>query len=91
MERVAEEWRRQGEKLDLFDMPVTRLLNAALDGVARTMSETRAETAAYAIPTSSAIAPTSRKRWPSASGRRSIRCLNGRRSGLARDSILPPA
>ena len=53
MERVAEEWRRQGEKLDLFDMPLTRLLNAALDGVARTMAETRAETGAYATPTCS--------------------------------------
>ena len=48
MERVAEEWRAQGETLDFFDMPLTRLLNAALDGVAHTMAETRAATGAYA-------------------------------------------
>src|ERR1700681_3109128 len=41
MERVAEEWERQGETVDPTDMPVTRLLNSAIDGVARTMEETR--------------------------------------------------
>src|SRR5579863_5131442 len=45
MERVAEEWARQGERLDHADMPLTRLLNSAVDGVARTMDETRAEIA----------------------------------------------
>ena len=48
MEKVAEEWARQGETLDPADMPLTRLINAAIDGVARTMEETRAEIAAYA-------------------------------------------
>jgi len=48
MERVAEEWARQGETLDPADMPLTRLLNAAIDGVASKMEETRAEIAAYA-------------------------------------------
>ena len=48
MERVAAEWARQGETLDPADMPVTRLLNSALDGVAGRMDETRAEIAAYA-------------------------------------------
>ena len=48
MLRVAEEWRRQGETLDPADMPVTRLLNAAIDGVARTMEETRGEILRYA-------------------------------------------
>ena len=48
MERVAEEWARQGEALDPADMPITRLLNAAIDGVARTMAETRAEIVRYA-------------------------------------------
>jgi chaperone required for assembly of F1-ATPase len=47
-ERVAEEWARQGERLDAADMPVTRLLNTAIDGVARTMEETRAQIARYA-------------------------------------------
>ncbi|HVP98815.1 MAG TPA: ATP12 family protein [Roseiarcus sp.] len=48
MLRVAEEWRRQGETLDPADMPITRLLNAAIDGVARAMEETRAEILRYA-------------------------------------------
>jgi chaperone required for assembly of F1-ATPase len=48
MARVAEEWARQGETVDPADMPVTRLLNSAIDGVAKTMEETRAEIARYA-------------------------------------------
>ena len=48
MLRVAEEWARQGETLDPADMPITRLLNSAIDGVARTMEETRAEIVRYA-------------------------------------------
>jgi len=48
MAGVAEEWARQGDTLDPADMPVTRLLNSAIDGVARTMDETRAELARYA-------------------------------------------
>jgi chaperone required for assembly of F1-ATPase len=48
MERVAEEWDRQGETVDPTDMPITRLLNSAIDGVARTMEETRADIARYA-------------------------------------------
>jgi chaperone required for assembly of F1-ATPase len=48
MERAAEEWARQGETLDPADMPTTRLLNTALDGVAERMDETRAEIARYA-------------------------------------------
>ena len=45
---VAEEWARQGETIDPADMPLTRLLNSAIDGVARTMEETRAEIVRYA-------------------------------------------
>ncbi len=48
MQAVAEEWARQGEALDLSDMPLTRLLNSAIDGVAKTMDETRAEIVRYA-------------------------------------------
>ena len=48
MLRVAEEWARQGETLDPADMPITKLLNSAIDGVARTMEETRAEIVRYA-------------------------------------------
>jgi chaperone required for assembly of F1-ATPase len=48
MLRVAEEWERQRETLDPADMPLTRLLNSAIDDVARTMAETRAEILRYA-------------------------------------------
>src|SRR5271165_1236205 len=48
MEKAAAEWARQGETLDPSDMPVTRLLNSAIDGVAKTMDETRADIARYA-------------------------------------------
>lgn len=48
MEKAAEEWARQGETLDPSDMPVTRLVNSALDGVAKAMDETRAEVVRYA-------------------------------------------
>ncbi|MBV8103288.1 MAG: ATPase [Hyphomicrobiales bacterium] len=48
MERIAEEWARQGETLDPADMPLTRLLNSAIDGVSRAMDETRADIARYA-------------------------------------------
>ena len=40
--------RRQGETIDPADMPITRLLNSAIDGVARTMDETRADIVRYA-------------------------------------------
>jgi chaperone required for assembly of F1-ATPase len=48
MERVAGEWARQGETVDPADMPLTRLLNSAIDGVSRTMDETRDDIARYA-------------------------------------------
>ncbi len=48
MLKVAAEWARQGESLDPPDMPITRLLNSAIDGVAKTMDETRAEIVRYA-------------------------------------------
>ena len=45
---VAAEWERQRETLDPADMPLTRLLNSAVDGVAFTMAETRADILKYA-------------------------------------------
>ncbi len=48
MLRVAEEWERQHETIDPADMPLTRLLNSAIDGVAHTMAETRADILSYA-------------------------------------------
>jgi chaperone required for assembly of F1-ATPase len=48
MLKVAEEWARQGETVDPADMPLTRLLNSAIDGVSRTMDETRDDIARYA-------------------------------------------
>jgi chaperone required for assembly of F1-ATPase len=48
MLRIAEEWGRQRETIDPADMPLTRLLNSAIDGVAHTMAETRADILRYA-------------------------------------------
>jgi chaperone required for assembly of F1-ATPase len=45
---VAAEWERQGGIVDPTDMPLTRLLNSAIDGVAHTMAETRADILGYA-------------------------------------------
>jgi chaperone required for assembly of F1-ATPase len=48
MAEVAAEWDRQRETIDPADMPLTRLMNSAIDGVARTMDETRADILRYA-------------------------------------------
>ncbi len=48
MLRVAAEWERQRETIEPADMPLTRLLNSAVDGVSRAMAETRAEVLKYA-------------------------------------------
>ncbi len=47
-EAIATEWAGQGEIIDPGTMPLTRLVNSALDGVAKTMAETAAETAKFA-------------------------------------------
>jgi chaperone required for assembly of F1-ATPase len=48
MLEVAAEWERQRETIDPTEMPLTRLLNSAIDGVAHTMAETRADILSYA-------------------------------------------
>ena len=48
MLKVAAEWERQRDTVDPGEMPLTRLLNSAVDGVSRTMAETRAEVVKYA-------------------------------------------
>jgi chaperone required for assembly of F1-ATPase len=48
MLEVAAEWERQRETIDPTEMPLTRLLNSAIDGVAYTMAETRADLLGYA-------------------------------------------
>jgi chaperone required for assembly of F1-ATPase len=48
MLEVAKEWERQRKTIDPADMPLTRLLNSAIDGVAHTMVETRADILRYA-------------------------------------------
>ena len=47
-ECVAAEWAGQGAAIDPAAMPVTRIANSAIDGVAAAMPATRAELAAYA-------------------------------------------
>ena len=48
MLEAAAEWERQHETIDPANMPLTRLLNSAIDGVAHTMAETRADILGYA-------------------------------------------
>ena len=47
-EAMAAEWAAQGERIDPATMPVTRIVNAALDGVAGEMEAVRAEVVRYA-------------------------------------------
>lgn len=45
---IADEWQAQNDKIDPTTLPLTRILNAALDGVARAMDEVVAEIVKYA-------------------------------------------
>ncbi|MDF2619511.1 MAG: ATPase [Xanthobacteraceae bacterium] len=45
---LAAEWQAQGELIDPVSMPMTRLVNSALDGVASAMEEVAGEIARYA-------------------------------------------
>ncbi len=45
---IAAEWAGQGEFIDPASMPVTRLANSAIDGVAARLAEVRREVLAYA-------------------------------------------
>jgi chaperone required for assembly of F1-ATPase len=47
-EALAAEWDAQGERIDPAAMPLTRLVNSALDGVTGREAEVRAEIAKYA-------------------------------------------
>jgi chaperone required for assembly of F1-ATPase len=47
-EALAAEWAAQGERIDPAAMPLTRLVNSALDGVTDRAAEVRAEIVKYA-------------------------------------------
>lgn len=47
-EAVAEEWRQQGERIDPRAMPLTRIVNVAIDGVGTRQGEVAADVAKYA-------------------------------------------
>lgn len=47
-EAIAAEWAAQGERIDPASMPLTRLANSAIDGVAGREAEVRADIARYA-------------------------------------------
>jgi chaperone required for assembly of F1-ATPase len=47
-EAIAAEWRAQGPEIDPASMPVTRLANSAIDGVASRMDEVRGDVLSYA-------------------------------------------
>ncbi len=46
-EALAVEWARQAEIIDPADMPLTRIINSAIDGVARDIAATAAEIVKY--------------------------------------------
>ena len=45
---IADEWQAQADQIDPATMPITRIVNSAIDGVAREMDAVRAEIAKYA-------------------------------------------
>lgn len=45
---VADEWAQQGERIDPARMPLTRIVNAAIDGVAERQAEVAADIVKYA-------------------------------------------
>lgn len=47
-EALAAEWAKQGERIDPATMPLTRLANSAIDGVASQMTEVEADALNYA-------------------------------------------
>jgi chaperone required for assembly of F1-ATPase len=47
-EAIAAEWAKQGAAIDPATMPLTKLVNSALDGAATQMAEVEAEVAKYA-------------------------------------------
>lgn len=47
-EEIAAEWASQGETIDPATMPLTRIVNAAIDGVAREAAAVRADIVRYA-------------------------------------------
>jgi chaperone required for assembly of F1-ATPase len=47
-EALAAEWEAQGERIDPAAMPLTRLVNSAIDGVSGRETEVRADIAKYA-------------------------------------------
>ena len=47
-ERLAQEWGEQGERIDPMTMPLTRLVNTAIDGVATDMQAVREDIVRYA-------------------------------------------
>jgi chaperone required for assembly of F1-ATPase len=47
-EAMVAEWAAQGDLIDPLSMPVTRLINSAIDGVALRRAEVRADVLAYA-------------------------------------------
>lgn len=47
-ELIASEWQAQPDLIDFSSMPITRLVNTGLDGVAQTLAAVQAEVASYA-------------------------------------------
>ena len=87
-EAIAAEWAAQGETIDASTMPLTRLANSALDGVARALRETATEIANYAGADLVCYRAVEPKPSPRGRPKRSIPCWNGRRPRSRRVFVL---
>ena len=59
-EVLAEEWQSQGGEIDPSTMPITRIVNSAIDGVAPRQAEGSTTSSAMPVPISSITGPPSR-------------------------------
>ena len=60
---LAAEWDAQKDRIDPAAMPLTRLANSIIDGVAPAPRRSRPRSSSISAPTCCSIAPTSRPGW----------------------------
>ena len=83
-EALAAEWDAQTDKVDPAAMPLTRLANSIIDGVAPKPRRSRTRSKNISAPTCCSIAPTNRPDWSPASARTGTRLSIGRGKRSAR-------
>lgn len=86
---VAAEFAAQDETIDPVTMPVLRIVNTAIDGVAPDMQAVLEDVMRFSASDSRATAPTRRRRWWRGRARRGTPCSTGRARRSARASSSP--